>query len=348
MKPLILIFCRAIFLCLTSLAVLAGEAKATVVLQPPDLNPGDPYRLILVTSGMTQALSPDIDYYNDFVDGYGDAVLASDWRAIGSTMLVNARDNTGTTGSGGVPLYRLDGQRVANDYADLWDESLITPIRYNELGTTVSEKVWTGTNMDGTTPDKRYLGTLLPSGNEQTRVGNSTGSSPGWIQWGYDPITDYRHMYAISSVLSVPLDMEISWATAWRDAANRRPPVQGRVRYEGIASGLDFSKDLTFTVTDGGTLDQSETLPAGTCTTIKKGWVTCRYQDPSVRKKVVRATFRPTGVAGEYRYNIAMNKLEVPQPPIEPLSLSIQNGTDLHEGSLANCTEKRKRLVCRD
>ena len=216
MKPPILILYRALFLCLTSIALLAGEAKASVVLQPSDLNPGDPYRLILVTSGMTQALSPDIDYYNDFVDGYGDAVLASDWRAIGSTMLVNARDNTGTTGSGGVPLYRLDGQRVANDYADLWDESLITPIRYSELGTTVNEKVWTGTNMDGTTPDKRYLGTLLPSGNEQTRVGNSTGSSPGWVQWGYDPITD----------ICMPSAARFPFLWTWRSAG----PQSGGMR----------------------------------------------------------------------------------------------------------------------
>ena len=80
-------------------------------------------------------------------------------------------------------------------------------------------------------------------------------------------------MYAISSVRSIPIELRVTWATAWRDASNRRPPVQGKVRYEGVASGIDFSKDMIFTTTDGGTLNQSENLPAGACTTIKKGWI---------------------------------------------------------------------------
>ena len=188
--------------CLPTASVF--QAEGSVVLQPTDLNPGDEYRLVFVTSGLTQGLSDDINDYNNFVDGYGDLAMTSDWTAIASTLTVNARDNTGTTGSGGVPIYNFNGIRVADDYADLWDTTIDNPIKYTEVGGTVNEKVWTGTDKDGTTPSNRYLGTLIPSGNEQARVGNSTGKTGGWAQWGYDPLEDYRHMYGISEVLTIP------------------------------------------------------------------------------------------------------------------------------------------------
>jgi hypothetical protein len=44
--------------------VFASHAAAIVV--PPGLKPGDTYRLIPVTNGMVEALSPDIAYYTSF------------------------------------------------------------------------------------------------------------------------------------------------------------------------------------------------------------------------------------------------------------------------------------------
>ena len=46
---------------------------------------------------------------------------ADGFRALGSTAAVNARDNTGTTGSGGVPIYRLNRPKVADDYGEFCD-----------------------------------------------------------------------------------------------------------------------------------------------------------------------------------------------------------------------------------
>lgn len=343
MKPLIATLGCVLALSPHPFFFSSGAAEAAVVLRPPDLNPGDRYRLVFVTSGKTQAESEDIEYYNGFVDGYGDTALDSDWRAIGSTSMVNARDKTDTTGSDGVPLYRLDGERVANDYADLRDESLLNPIKYTESGSTVTEKVWTGTDKNCATPSKRYLGTLLPSGNEQARVGNSSGTTGGWFQWGYDPLTNERHVYGISEVLSVPFELKVTRATAWRNASK-----PGRVRYEGLVSGLDFSNGLTFTVTDGASLDQSGSVPAVDCTTARNGRVHCSYRDLSVHKKLVQASFRPTKTAGEYRYKVWMNKLDVPAPQGAPLGLLIDDGTELYEGSASNCTEQLKKLMCRD
>ena len=41
---------------------------------------------------------------------------------VGSTAAVDARDNTKTTGTG-VPIYWLNGAKVADNYADFYDGS---------------------------------------------------------------------------------------------------------------------------------------------------------------------------------------------------------------------------------
>ncbi|MCP4194746.1 MAG: PEP-CTERM sorting domain-containing protein [Planctomycetaceae bacterium] len=185
--------------------VVSNPLQGSIILQPTDLAPGDQYRLVFVTSTLTEATSDDINYYNNFVDNLGDLAMTSDWTAIASTQTVNARDNTGTTGSGGVPIYNLNGIRVADDYADLWDTTIDNPIKYTEVGDTVSETaVWTGTEKNGTTHAKRYLGTLLPSGNAQAHFGYSSGTGNGWIQYGYRLLTEQKHLYGISQVQSIP------------------------------------------------------------------------------------------------------------------------------------------------
>ena len=50
---------------------------------------------------------------------------SSQFRVVGSTAAVDARDNTSTTGRG-VPIYWLNGAKVADHYADFyngnWDD----------------------------------------------------------------------------------------------------------------------------------------------------------------------------------------------------------------------------------
>ena len=67
-----------------------------------------------------------------------------------------------------------------------------------------------------------------------------------------------------------------------------------------------------------------------------------------MKKKFVRASFRPTSNAGEYRYKITMNKLDVPSGQLSPLGLTIDDGTTLYEGSATNCIERNKKLLCQD
>ena len=80
-------------------------------------------------------------------------------------------------------------------------------------------------------------------------------------------------------------DKVLAWV-----ARNASKP--GVVRYEGVIAGVDFSNGITFTATDGASLDQSGSVAAGDCATANNGKVHCAYRDPSVKKKVARARTR--------------------------------------------------------
>ena len=95
-----------------------------------DWKAGDRFRLMFITSESRGANSANIADYNQFVQdaaaaGHSDIQeYSSDFRVLASTVAADARDNTGTNWSDdapGVPVYWLEGTRVADDYPDLYD-----------------------------------------------------------------------------------------------------------------------------------------------------------------------------------------------------------------------------------
>jgi len=113
----------------------ASTAQADVITAPTDGYTG-PYRLMFVTTATTLSTSTDIGTYNTFADTRGDLVLSGDWKVLGGTATISARDNTGAlaTGDAGysaaidVPIYTLDGDRVFANNTELW-----TGINLNKL-----------------------------------------------------------------------------------------------------------------------------------------------------------------------------------------------------------------------
>jgi hypothetical protein len=70
--------------------------------------------------------------------------------AIGSTSAVSAKVNTGTDGSQpDVAIYLIDGNKVANNNADLWDGSIQTNINRTQTDASRSSEVWTGADTNG-------------------------------------------------------------------------------------------------------------------------------------------------------------------------------------------------------
>ena len=101
-------------------------------LTPSGLNTGNKFRLLFITFTGRAPTSTDIDDYNDYVQSQANAgsahsaikPYASGFRVVGSTADVDARVNTSTTWTSsnrGVPIYWLNGNKVADDYEDFYD-----------------------------------------------------------------------------------------------------------------------------------------------------------------------------------------------------------------------------------
>jgi hypothetical protein len=131
-----------IALLVSTLAVLVASPQlhAGFALPPP---PVGQYRLAFVTSMGTDATSTNIADYNEFVTEAADdapalSVLSTTWTVIGSTADISATLNTmtdpGPIGPTGVPIYRLDGTPIADDYDDLWDGTLDAPLSFRKQG----------------------------------------------------------------------------------------------------------------------------------------------------------------------------------------------------------------------
>ena len=150
-------------LCVPLLVGLVPQAGAQTVvpndwpLKPSGLSAGDQFRLMFITSTTRNATSTDIGDYNSFVQGRAAAghtsirSYSAQFRVVGSTAAVDARDNAMTTGTG-VPIYWLGGAKVADDYADFHDGTWANPAGRDESGGTVSSttRYTTGSNHDGT------------------------------------------------------------------------------------------------------------------------------------------------------------------------------------------------------
>ena len=193
-----------------------SAAQAALVVVPPGLNPGDQYRLVFVTAGTRNATSSDINDYNTFVTNQvtGSALATQlttagfnpntiTWKAIGSTSATSAKVNTGTDGTQpDVPIYLIDGNRVANNNADLWDGSIQTNINRTQIDTSKNASVWTGTQAGGSTGSP--LGNAIgfpPTAN----MGATIYTDSRWInEITILSVSQSLSLYGMSSVLTVP------------------------------------------------------------------------------------------------------------------------------------------------
>ena len=199
------------------LVTLGMSAQAQLVIPPPELNPSDPYRLIFVTTtGIVPVTSssPTIHIYNDFVtaDAQGNATLwalTEEWTAVGSTVHIDARDNTSTNPSElvQVPIYNTRGERIADNYADLWDGSIDNPVTYNRDGNAPEElAIYTGTLSNGTGESALTL-----DAPGAVRVGLRTASDASWVRSGaaYGPPYTAQRMYAMSDIIPEPATLSL-------------------------------------------------------------------------------------------------------------------------------------------
>jgi len=178
---------------------------------------GDQYRLVFHTSARTTADSADIESYNAWVQGLANAstvyeIGADDgaiWKAIGSTDVIDARDNTSTNyqvDGDGHSIYLLDGSTlIATDYADLWDGSIQHTIDLTEIGTEWEHWPFTGSYWDGTKAPGHGASSYgaLGDGGEIHQGQASDADNWVWRVWTSAPTLDDLPMYALSEPLTI-------------------------------------------------------------------------------------------------------------------------------------------------
>jgi len=166
---------------------------------PGGLNVGDTYHLAFVTSSVHLATFTDISVYDAIVQGAADAAGIGSaegivWRVIGSTVTVDARDHALVTSS----VFRLDGVKVADDFADMWDGSIDAAIEVTEQSSTTGGPAWTGSLADGTAKGGDELGDSF-----WVWSGYCHASDQTWIDsFDAGPSAEFR-LYGLSEELTV-------------------------------------------------------------------------------------------------------------------------------------------------
>ncbi len=188
------------------------EVPADWSLIPTGLTGGDTFRLLFVT-GTGNPTSSNIADYNSFVQaqaaaGHTDIQDYSAWfRVVGSTADTDARDNTGTTYTAtdkGVRIYWLNGNKVADNYEDFYDQSWDdeTDPRGADGATVTADHVWTGSTHTG---EEAFAGTTSRAlGTSLVRVGQLNHAVEGPLRstGAFSTNTNYPY-YALSGVFVV-------------------------------------------------------------------------------------------------------------------------------------------------
>ena len=242
-------------------------------LKPSGISGGDQFRLIFLSSTKRDAISSDISDYNTFVQDLAETghtairPYADGFNVVGCTADVDARDNTATTGTG-VPIYWLNGNKVADDYADFYDGSWDDEANdKNELGTNgpntsnSNNYPFTGCRNNGT---ENFQGSASRAlGNASTvvvgRPNSTTSGTAPLIGLAIGPENN-RPMYGLSQVFEV-IQLPSHTGTLTTGGTPRTGSINGSDTGEywrvQLAKGIPYQIDVKGSEPSqpGGTID---------------------------------------------------------------------------------------------
>jgi hypothetical protein len=178
---------------------------ATPIL--PSLAPGSQYQLIFVTSDTidgnagTEApyntlATTDAASLNTFLASAG--ITGVTWHAITSTADGVIASTNAPWGS--VRVYNTQSQQVNNSSASLYSGALQNPVMYDQTGATAANTFpWTGSKASGTADSP------LGSSSSSATFGSTSAVNTTWADFGFNPLFTTRSVYALSSVITVPV-----------------------------------------------------------------------------------------------------------------------------------------------
>ncbi len=197
-----IVFAALLVICAAARPLLAGAVV------PAGLSPGDKYHLVFVTDGTIDALSSDINVYNNFVQSeaaLNPSLTGTDmgvqWKALASTPSINARDNA-VVGAN-TPVFLLDGTtKLADGFNDFWDQFLLAPVNIDQYNQQVpTTLVWTGSMATGVGSATFELG----GSGQSTVVGTTQFADPRWFFNGSSTPGNQAPLYTLSQELTVPV-----------------------------------------------------------------------------------------------------------------------------------------------
>ena len=284
-------------------------------LIPDDLGVGDAFRLLYVTTAMTAATDKGIHDYHDFAAGQVVGLiepgnLVSDWGAImfAQTALVSipghdARLLTDTTWTGtdrGVPIYWLNGARVADDYADFYDGAWADEDNpRNGLGQPYSladPAPWTGTDHDGTElfdgAASRAMGQATVGVGAPGSTANNAGRLNGAAAF---TSTEERPLYGLWQVMVVDENLRLVDNKNVRANGDEESDTRAAARVSLFTTGPHST--CWPEITNRSTNPQLSRVPGASETTTVKVVVACNQTLP-------RTPGSPTGPPYEIAYAV--------------------------------------------
>ena len=284
-----------------------SEVPRNWALTPSGLSSGDEFRLLFVTYAGHAPTSADIDDYNTYIQSQANASNAhsaikpysSGFRVVGCTDDDDARDNASTAYTNadkGVPIYWLNGSKVADDYEDFhdgsWDDEANPRGRNgNKVGSN-NAWIWTGCNSNGT---EARLGGSVGLGGSHVALGYLTASGgpidgvPGAGVYAlFTPSSNHRY-YALSEVFTVGGSVPVFSDS---DPAARSVPENSsaftNVGALVAATDADIGDSLTYTL--GGTDAASFDIGPTSGRILTKAGVTYDHETKSRYVVVVTVT----------------------------------------------------------
>lgn len=185
-----------------------GTVALAAPFQPVDLEPGDTYQLIFVTTGARDATSPNIADYHAFVQAQAElsTLFTGTDEGVTYSAVASARNdsNAGARENAVVshPVYNFSGLKVADDFADFWDGSLDFAVEYDQFGGFSSAPVWTGSTAAGFEASNSSLGSLSGAAN----IGGANLATSSWMFDDTLATNTSASFYALSTPITIPLE----------------------------------------------------------------------------------------------------------------------------------------------
>jgi hypothetical protein len=191
---------------------LVADARAGIIA-PSGLHPGDQFRIVFVTTTLTDATSSNLPYYDNIVLGdalrgglgtYG--VTPVTWEAIASAASPRVVNAITRLPADDVPIFLPDGTEVAVSGTALWNTAnvnLLHAIDETATGKPVGDPifgtdVWTGTRPNGS------IAAIGGFGDPMVALGNTANANVGWVRASGSISQVPQSLYGFSSVLTVP------------------------------------------------------------------------------------------------------------------------------------------------